>query len=506
MCARCHVVPKPDVLSKREWSFALSLMAMFVGQELGKGDTGLHFGEFHRDAQLKRRLRQVRRHLAGLKLVPPRPVVSDSDWRAVRAYYVSAAPKVVNLAPAPASKPLTFFDSVDHDYVKAKAFTSLVKIDSKLRRVFVGDIGIGSRSRQSPRPTPSLAVVSSAGKLQHTLTPAGSPIDVHPRDDGGIDLALMGNFFPNANKPNPGRYVRYQSLTAKPVTLIDGMPRTANMVPVDVDGDGRTELVGSGFGYGLLTSGGVSVYRPKTGGGYDETPLWRWPGVLRVEVTDVDQDGHVDVLALAAGAREGLYLLRGPLLGRAVKAVPILERHPAFGFTHMQLADVNKDGKLDVIVVNGDNTDGDLHNSARPYHGVRVLLNEGRGRFREAYFFPMQGASMVAVDDFDGDGDVDLAVVAAYPDLAAPSVRSFVLLQQTKSMEFAALSHPAAAKGRWLTIDSGDVDGDGDPDIVLGGFHYPLGVNRYSKRAMTRLAAMAKDAPPILILRNRTKP
>ena len=37
-------------------------------------------------------------------------------------------------------------------------------------------------------------------------------------------------------------------------------------------------------------------------------------------------------------------------------------------------------------------------------------------------------------------------------------------------MTFEASSFPLATTGRWLTLDVGDLDGDGDLDIVLGSF------------------------------------
>jgi hypothetical protein len=44
------------------------------------------------------------------------------------------------------------------------------------------------------------------------------------------------------------------------------------------------------------------------------------------------------------------------------------------------------------MTVNGDNVDSDPYNTLRNYHGVRVFLNEGGLRFRQAYFYPMYGA------------------------------------------------------------------------------------------------------------------
>ena len=47
----------------------------------------------------------------------------------------------------------------------------------------------------------------------------------------------------------------------------------------------------------------------------------------------------------------------------------------------------------------------------------------------------------------------------------------FVYLQQEKPLEFTAHTLPASRSGRWLTMDTGDIDKDGDIDIALGSYN-----------------------------------
>jgi hypothetical protein len=54
---------------------------------------------------------------------------------------------------------------------------------------------------------------------------------------------------------------------------------------------------------------------------------------------------------------------------------------------------------------------------------------------------------------------------------------------------------PEAVSGRWLTMDAGDVDGDGWTDLVLGNFY--MGPNRQPSKVDW------SKSPPVLVLNNK---
>ncbi len=180
-----------------------------------------------------------------------------------------------------------------------------------------------------------------------------------------------------------------------------------------------------------------------------------------------DGDHRLDLITLFGQAREGLYLQRNR--GKdGFTWEPLLHFPPSYGSTGFELADFNGDGFQDVLITHGDN--GDYPSPFKAYHGLRIFLNDGGFHFTEAWFRPLDGAFRAVARDFDGDGDLDIAAISFFPDFSRTPDESFVYFENRGGLEFVASSIPEATAGRWLTLDAGDLDGDGDIDLVLGSF------------------------------------
>ena len=151
---------------------------------------------------------------------------------------------------------------------------------------------------------------------------------------------------------------------------------------------------------------------------------------MKTAVRDLDRDGRPDLLVLMAQGREGVYAFYNQGEGR-FGMKPLLQFPPVYGSSDFALADVDQDGDEDLLLAQGDNAD--LSAVLKPYHGLRVYRNGGDYRFTEAYFYPMYGATRVVSEDFDADGDVDIAVSAYFPDFEVNNSRSFVYLENTSA-------------------------------------------------------------------------
>lgn len=478
-CQGCHMLPEPGLLDKATWENAVlpSMGHRFgIYAQSGARDTLFEPGM---PGEL---LRQ-----AGV--FPESPTISRAVWRKLVDYHVEEAPE--SLPPQPAREihgELPGFRLHIPYFRTNPPLTTLVKFDSASGLLYLGD---------TKQDFSTLEILTSDGEPVQTIGLESAPVHVRVGDDSAYVL-LAGGFLPTDapsgllrtifREPGASEYVGA-------VRVLDGLFRPVHASYADLNADGREDVVVSEFGFRL---GRLSWHERTPSGELRPHVLKPLAGAVRTFVRDVNGDGLPDIVALMAQGDEGVFLFLNQG-GGEFREERLLRFPPSYGSTDLQLEDFNGDGHFDILYINGDN--GDYRPSLRPYHGARIFINDGENRFTESFYFPLHGAYRAVARDFDGDGDLDIAVVAFYPDYAHPPAEGFAYLRNRGDLSFEAFSFPEVDLGRWLTLDAGDLDGDGDEDIILGSF---VGFEPTGDTTGLR-ARWLRESPSYVVLENELK-
>jgi hypothetical protein len=316
--------------------------------------------------------------------------------------------------------------------------------------------------RQAPRGTFTELVVAEVRAPAHV-----EPVDFDR--DGDLDLlvAVLGWLFPNNNRL--GSVIVYENQGSQRFqthVLAEGIARVADARAADLDGDGDLDIAAAGFGY---DDGETSWLENQGGWRFRPHILQRLSGPINSLVADINGDRQPDIVALVSQEWEEIWAFLGDGRGGFRPQMLWGSTNQDFGSSWISMADMDGDGDPDIVYSNGDAFEYAPPNS-RPWQGVQWLENQGELKFELRRIVDLQGAAGPEAVDIDQDGDLDVMVVTANADWDDPNAPSLLWLENDGAMRFSARS-VATTPTHLLTLASGDLDGDGDPDLVTGGMH-----------------------------------
>ncbi|WP_229957300.1 FG-GAP repeat domain-containing protein [Pontibacter silvestris] len=468
-CKACHAFPDPGLLDKATWQ---KNVLPQMGLRLGLGTTNLN-------PLLGRTTKEVY-ELLSAGIYPQEPYISTTDWQKIEDYYIQNAPEKLALPETPeVISGLENYSVVVPALNKGRSsVTTLVKYLPDAKELWVGDM-----RNWLFRLNPQLQVADS-------MVVDTPPVDI-VKYKQAYKVLTIGSIIPSDKglghlHESPGKAA---SVYMEP--LLADLRRPVNVVEADLNQDELQDLIICNFGYNL---GSLVWYQNKSNGKYQPNILKNLPGAIKAEVTDLNGDGLPDIVAMFAQGTETIMVFYNRGEGSFTEE-NLVQFPPVYGLSYFELADFNKDGAPDLLITNGDNAD--YSSIVKPYHGVRIYLNNGNNKFREKYFYPMPGATKAVARDFDKDGELDIAAIAYFPDYDNALESGFVYLQQNSNFTFRASTFSNSWLGRWFTLESCDYDQDGDEDIILGAF-----TNALTPVPPALQVQWNKSSPSVVVLQN----
>jgi hypothetical protein len=276
------------------------------------------------------------------------------------------------------------------------------------------------------------------------------------------------------------------------------------MISLDIDGDGKSDLVVSPAPSTLFTPhdnpSPYAILLGRADGLTVETSASPSPFLL-LAPADLNHDGFGDLLA---AERDGFHVLLGggahsPIYGYFKGDLKLSLDELGAHVTTMVAADLNKDGLPDIMVVAWDTIslflqkpDGSFADAQQIAGGsdvgavladinndsnldivlegdpLVILYGNGHGSFSGSLLTGNYLGGSVATADFNRDGNADVAEVSTIPYIChAPGCHNWVDVFTGTGKGWFNSPKAYAVPNIYPIIAVGDVNGDGIPDIVV---------------------------------------
>lgn len=267
-----------------------------------------------------------------------------------------------------------------------------------------------------------------------------------------------------------GHLALWEDGTLKLTDLGEPLSPLTHPFPLDVDGDGRDELLAIGREGALLLIGGLPA-APRV---LSHLPVKALPDA-RVTVGDIDGDGLADAIVLTDPTDRYPHKILGDAIeagaltvvgvrayGLAVKGRFVLPPRSVFEDLVPILADVNGDGRLEMVVVRSFVDRGSFVQVLGWREGQVIPVAEGAPFGR-----PHRWTNPLGVVDLDGDGIPEILTVHTPHTtgvLHAFHLRGGELHSVAKIAGFT--SHAVGSRNQDQAL-AADLDGNGRPEVVI---------------------------------------
>lgn len=272
--------------------------------------------------------------------------------------------------------------------------------------------------------------------------------------DGRPDLVYVGSTNASGAGMTAVYFNRGSGVFELLPTNLPGNSGFATVSLADFDGDGYPDILLAGVQGNYTYS--VRLFRNLEGKSFVEVPANLGSGAFAVW-GDYNGDGYPDVLKASLQSSAMAQVLRNNRDGTFTDINAGLD--PVADGTCGAWGDYDNDGRLDIVLTGWDGYGN--NRLARVYH------NNGDGTFARA-FTALTGTDRIPTarwGDYDGDGFIDILITGFHLDQVGPVSRVY---QNNHDGTFTDIGAGLQALNEHVGV-WGDLDGDGDLDLILGG-------------------------------------
>lgn len=438
-CASCHLLPSPEILPKGTWPGVIERMNLAIEiHDLGE------------------------------------PMTSEQQQQ-VTDWYVEHAPRYLDAlmfeglpSPIEFGPPQSFGTSGpagDDGDPPRIGHLRIVDFDGAGEpRVLISDIA-NDTFFMAERQTDDRWVER---KLAEIAAPA--QVDVGDVNGNGRQDIVVGSLgtFPATDDP-VGSVVLLENqgeleFTAR--TIASSLARTSDARFVDLNGSGRKDVVFAAFGRDHV--GEIGWLEQDEAGMFTHHTIIQGNGFSHVRPTDLTGDGRPDLVVLRSQEHQEVLAFTNEGDGSFQRHLLHKAPHPMWGYAFLELTDLNNNGRLDVVLANGDSYDLELN--PKPWHGVQWLENQGDMEFVKHDVFNFFGAYTAVPADLTGNGHLDLVVSSVNNYWTESTRQSLIWLENDGEANFTPRQLTIGPTSQ-ATLAVGDLTDNGRPDILGGGIY-----------------------------------